>query len=380
MSNRAHILRSGLEMKAIVAVLFALGTGGRAMGQDVGGEEAEALEVVEWVDPGGEAVVPSGDAVSGQESVEAAGGEQGGDGVDKSSAGEKVFGKDDRVLINPSAGLPWRAIGRLSIYWKATKATWGASGALIGPRTVLTCGHAVVSGRKWADSITFTPAQNGNSKPYGSVKVTRMQTLSKYWSNEDRNYDMALLTLEKPIGNTTGYMWVTVRPTSEFNGSILNISGYPADLGGTKQYFAYGPSIGMTGNLIYHRVDIMKGHSGSPTWMQFTGSNQQWIVGVLVAENADYNYTTYISSSFFNVINNYLKANDTISYKSASSSRSSKELVGPEEEVEDITAVDLASEEPLSPPSACGTSGAIIPVMVALLAFSAVRPVRRGRA
>jgi glutamyl endopeptidase len=353
--------------------------------QSPGEAEGENLQVVEWVDP---CWVPT-PSDSQTEQVVAGDGTQAGEvpgdsgaAADKASAAEKVIGKDDRVVVGNTTLFPWRAIGRVEFTRKPDKGTFQGSGALIGPKTVLTCGHALIGAKRWSTDVTFAPGQNGSSTPYGVIKVVKMQTLTKYWSDEDRNYDIGMMTLEKPIGNTTGYLLINSKPPSYYSNALLNTAGYPWDRGYTNQCYTYGNSFGTTGNLVTYYIDNVGGQSGSPMWIYTKSNNERRIIAVNVAENDTTNFATQITIDFFKVINDYLKQNDTIYYTSNPSYRSILKGSGNAAEVNlsDVLGGDAEAPQGAgAQPFACGNTGGVLPGTIGVLMLWAVRSSRLRR-
>jgi hypothetical protein len=77
-------------------------------------------------------------------------------------------------------------------------------GAFVGPLHVLTCGQYIHHGI-WADAITVESS-------LGSVKVVKAYTFSQWIEQKDPTYNIALLILQRPIGENTGWNGMLAAP------------------------------------------------------------------------------------------------------------------------------------------------------------------------
>src|SRR4029079_1587749 len=105
---------------------------------------------------------------------------------------------------------------------------------------VCTPGHVVSAYPEggFASQIRVTPELSGNSTPFGVAYMTYMRTYTTFMnynrghpgSTASGDYDIALITLDRTIGDRTGWMGFGYdNNNADFApGAILNTAGYPA--------------------------------------------------------------------------------------------------------------------------------------------------------
>ncbi|MGB5962671.1 MAG: trypsin-like serine protease [Coleofasciculaceae cyanobacterium] len=178
------------------------------------------------------------------------------------SSQESVIGPDNRIFINSTTIYPWRAQAKLFITFP-DGITRGCSGTLIQAKYLLTAGHCVHNKDYggWYTKIEVVPGLNNTYKPYGSAFASYARSYNGWINSKNRNYDMALVTLDRNIGSTTG--WLGYKYYSTINGVTGNIAGYPGDKGGLKLYYHSGPIASSTSKRVSYSIDTNKGQSGS---------------------------------------------------------------------------------------------------------------------
>ena len=104
---------------------------------------------------------------------------------------------------------------------------------MVGPHHLLTCGHNVYDTKvkAWADEITVYPALNEAQAPFGFAKAIKAYTFSNWTERGERQYDIALLILDKSIGKETGWGGLLSEEDQELSKEEVNIYGYPGDKG-----------------------------------------------------------------------------------------------------------------------------------------------------
>jgi V8-like Glu-specific endopeptidase len=174
----------------------------------------------------------------------------------------------------------------------------------------------------WADDIVFTPGLHGTQEPFGHAHAVRTISQTAWVQSDDNRYDLALIVLDQPLGDTAGYMTIAVEPDSFFVDRNLNTAGYPGETKpGNVMYFTSGASMDVQDGLIRDMLDSEPGQSGSPIWYYTTDPASRELVGVLTgtreftANGATidaYNVAVRIDSAFAQWIGDTLATYDTV--------------------------------------------------------------------
>ncbi len=197
-------------------------------------------------------------------------------------ATETVFGADERERVYETELLPWRMICSLLI--EAPGGSFLGTGWLVGPKTVITAGHCIYDQRElggWASEIKIAAGRDDQTFPYGRIASTRFSTTDKWQEDQDPDFDIGCIHLDTPLGDRTGWFGVVSLSAQDLQGYLVNIAGYPSDLGNGRFLYQHRNRItGVSDRRIFYNVDTFGGQSGSPAWIYETDGGPPLVVGV----------------------------------------------------------------------------------------------------
>ena len=171
------------------------------------------------------------------------------------------------------------------------------SGAIVGCGTksfhVLTAGHCVYNEAYggWATAITVYPGLDDDYAPYSYAVATNMRTYSGWINSQATEHDWALVTLDRSVGNYTGWMGrQTAGQSSSIYTGNLTTAGYPCNASSGACTHPVSPvdsmwtqsDLGRTATLYNHwyYMDTQPGQSGSPVWRTDPGTGSRYILTV----------------------------------------------------------------------------------------------------
>jgi len=221
-----------------------------------------------------------------------------------------VFPPDGRQKITSVTDFPWRTICKLYIETQDSSYYIG-SGAIIDEFHVLTAGHCVyfLDEGGWAAEIIVVPGKDGDNEPYGRANATYLRSYTGWTVGEMIEHDWAVITLNRSIGQLTGWMG---RQTEDSSSSVytgsLGTAGYPADLDfGESMYYDYDGGDRATEYNHWFWMDSFGGQSGSPVWRYDGGA--RYILSINAYEyigGTDANFGTRLNADKFDQINMWL--------------------------------------------------------------------------
>ena len=221
-----------------------------------------------------------------------------------------VFPPDGRQKITSVTDFPWRTICKLYIETQ-DRSYYIGSGAIIDEFHVLTAGHCVYFHDEggWAAEIIVVPGKDGDNEPYGRANATYLRSYSGWTVGEMIEHDWAVITLNRSIGQLTGWMG---RQTEDSSSSVytgsLGTAGYPGDLDfGESMYYDSDGGDRATEYNHWFWMDSFGGQSGSPVWRYDGGA--RYILSINAYEyigGTDANFGTRLNADKFDQINMWL--------------------------------------------------------------------------
>jgi V8-like Glu-specific endopeptidase len=266
-----------------------------------------------------------------------------------SSAYAYVYGIDNRSLVCPTCGskptqVPYATMGKVWAYFPDGTVGRG-SGTMISRHHMLTAAHVVYQGDHggMAYQIKFEPQRYGaipKYTAYGSIPLTYVpNTFKQNNPGVATNFvsDYALVNLDRPIGQVTGWMDVEAydsylqtypQPSGSF--PLLNIAGYPGDRpnpgstavpketalyvsGGevdqvTSDFLRFEPEDECTGGTFGYCLgaDWAAGQSGGAIWIHDIRDTQRHLIGLVSFEQlpSGYNNGLKITNSILSTLAN----------------------------------------------------------------------------
>lgn len=215
---------------------------------------------------------------------------------------QSIIGPDERTTIWNASSYPYSSNAKIYMTFP-DNSVWQGSCTLIAGKYALTAGHCVYSKSNggWAKRIQVIPGLSGSYQPFGSAYMTYMRTYTGWTVSGNNQYDMALITLDRTIGNSTG--WLGYGWWSSLSGVTGNLSAYDADINSTYQKYRYGTMYPDT-NVIYYYMDTMPGSSGGGVYRIINGS--RYVMGDNNWQYGTVNMGVRITSGRFSDIKSWI--------------------------------------------------------------------------
>lgn len=239
---------------------------------------------------------------------------------------QPYYMEDNRVKItNPQNDERCRNTVYIEATTKGGKKKF-ATGFMIGPNAVATCGHVLFnnkygsdnSSKDWIDSAIITPAMNTGitPEPYGSANATYFHSNGQWLNNLNNEYDWGVIELDSNIGNKVGWLGLQYQ-SSSYTGDSIRVNGYPKLNGTTKNlYRSTGTVSKSTSRLLYSQSNYTSdGDSGGPCYICLV-DNGYTAIGITIGDISEDPYGNYVIESCFRRIDKTLY-NELVAYRTS---------------------------------------------------------------
>ncbi|KAI8471057.1 MAG: trypsin-like cysteine/serine peptidase domain-containing protein [Monoraphidium minutum] len=215
---------------------------------------------------------------------------------------KELVGGDDRQGCQ--RGFPYTAIGQIQVV--DGTGLYICTGTLIAPDKVLTAGHCVWNIKRGAFyyNLNYAPGRYREGgrvvNPWGVVPWKSVTVFDSFKKNPS-TWDVAVVTLTKPLGSLTGYMGIASGCGRHLQ---LTTAGYPQDKSqGTCMAASCAQrALDCDTPTNPHVCDTYMGMSGSPLW---DGKNRVRLIHVAGVEGRAQNRATTLTQFLVNTISRW---------------------------------------------------------------------------
>ncbi|MBN9070720.1 MAG: trypsin-like serine protease [Rhizobiales bacterium] len=221
----------------------------------------------------------------------------------------QIVGKDERAQVYNTLRAPYPTIGYLEMA-DSSGQQYSCTAALIGPSTILTAAQCLYNHQNpddpWRDKFVFWPGLGGEKNiPFQGVAYDTAYVaqgfIDNYTDNYDSvwQYDLGIVTLQEPIGNSVGWMGYWAFPN--MGKFTANVVGYPYDKEGfTMWRSACDVKPDEVGDYdIAYTCDVTDGMVGAPIYIYDQETKSRYIIGVNIGDFGEKNWGLRMYQALF---------------------------------------------------------------------------------
>lgn len=225
---------------------------------------------------------------------------------ENSSETDNIIDPDERIQRMDTTIFPWSTV--VKIKGNFGEFSMGCTGWILGPSTVATAAHCIYDygdTNVFASNVEIIPALNTtvqNSEPFGRCKAVIAWLLNLWVSSGSDQYDYGVYGLNCRAGEQTGNLGYQILADNLLLNTLVNVTGYPDDKGGTTMWYAMGGISSVSNNFFNYPNDTYRGQSGAPVWEFINGGCENCVTAIYHGGVPTFNYGVRINQDVFDFL------------------------------------------------------------------------------